>query len=62
MHRVIHCTKDVIVLTVAQKRYEITVLLPNSDLQRGNNKRDADGSRFIYDGRSWWVGSLSLET
>ena len=43
MHRVIHSTEGVIVLTEhCTERYEIVVLLPNSELTKGNNKRDAE--------------------
>ena len=39
------------------ERYEIVVLLPNSKLTKGNNKRDADARRVCY-GRS---GSLNFK-
>ena len=39
-HRVIHSTEGVIFLTEhGTERYEIVVLLSNSDLTKGNNKR-----------------------
>ena len=39
-----------IVLTVAQKKYEIVVLLPNSELTNGNDKRDASIQKIMVDG------------
>ena len=42
------------------ERYEIVVLLPNSELTKRNNKLDAS-VRFVYDGRSWWMDSLNSQ-
>ena len=39
------------------ERYEIVVLLPNSKLTKGNNKRNADARRVCYRGS----GSLSFQ-
>ena len=43
VHLAIHSSEGVIVLTVAQKGMKYwVVLLPNSELTKGNNMRDAD--------------------
>ena len=55
MHR-IHSTDGVIVLTAAQKSMREFFLLLNSELTKGNNKRDAAAFRTEYHGRS---GSLN---
>ena len=39
------------------KRYEIVVLLPNSELTKGNNKCDADSGTFCLRRRPWRLGS-----
>ena len=39
------------------ERYEIVVLLPNSKLTKGNNKRDADVRTVCYGGS----GSLNFQ-
>ena len=58
MHRVIHCKKDVIVLTVAQKGMKLLFYYPTQNLQRVIISAMLMRPRFVYDGRSWWVGSL----
>ena len=48
------------VLTVAPKGHsEIVVLLPNSELTKGNNKKHDAGARA--DGRPWRMGSLNSQ-
>ena len=42
------------------ERYEIVVLLPNSEFIKGNNKRNASG-KFVCDGRPWRMGSLNSQ-
>ena len=50
-----------VVLTVAQKGMQyIVVLLPNSELTKGNNKRDADGRAVCFSGRPWREQLLKL--
>ena len=56
MHRVIHSTEGVIVLTEhCTERYEIVDLLPNSELglQMVIISAMLMPVRFIYDGRPW---------
>ena len=49
VHRVIHSTEGVS-FGCCTERYEIVVLLPNSKLTKGNNKRNADVRRVCYGG------------
>ena len=57
-----HCTKDVIVLIVAQKGMILLFYYPTQNLQRVIIRAIISAMlmrpQFVYDGRSWWVGSL----
>ena len=57
VHRVIHRTRRGESFDCCTERYEIVVLLPNSKLTKGNNKRNADARRVCCGGS----GSLNFQ-